>query len=212
MMRRLTIAIFLVVLCAHCAFAAPQGEYRAFTFTSPLGCVGLTTEYGGISDCYDTTTGGRYIWDQAEGHYVPAPSAAALITSVCTDAQYSTGLSVSVSQCTDLNAVPLPIVTDGATPSDSASMTIDWSAQSGTGPILLTTNTTVAFSNKTFNQREVIEFQQSASLSYTVTFSDATIKWCGGTTFVMTATNSKKDEVECRFDGTDTLCCPLQDF
>ena len=98
-------------------------------------------------------------------------------------------------------------------PTDAASLTFDCTAYKGFYPTILTTATSVTLSNLQVDLPFIMEFQQASSGGpYAVTFTN-TIKWQGGTTYVMTTTASKKDLVQCVKDpGGDLLCTPLQTF
>lgn len=126
--------------------------------------------------------------------------------------QTGTGTVSAAPGWTALNAIPKPVVTNSSSPTDAASLTIDWSVAAGFFVSILTTNTTVTFSNQVKNQRIVIEFQQAAAGGpFTVTWP-AGVKWLGGSAPTMTATASKKDMANCLYDGTDTLCIADQNF
>jgi hypothetical protein len=82
-MKRIALILLLLVFYAHNALAAPQGEYKAFTYTNALGCLGLTTEYGFIPDCYDVNQNwARYTWSQTLLHYVPGPVASLKVSQL----------------------------------------------------------------------------------------------------------------------------------
>ena len=110
-MRRILTLLFAALLFAGSAFAAPQGEYKAFAYTQPLGCIGLTTEYGGIPDCYDyNQSGARYEWSQTLRQYVPAPSPALTVSKLptCTDSFAKNAIAVvsdSSNPCVAGNAL-----------------------------------------------------------------------------------------------------------
>ena len=72
-MKKIALILFAVFTMLGSARAQSSGEYKAFVYNRPTGCIGQTTEEGLVPDCYDATQNwARYTWSYGLKHYVPA--------------------------------------------------------------------------------------------------------------------------------------------
>lgn len=110
-MRKFALILFALLIMLGNALAQSSGEYKAFVYNRPTGCIGQTTEEGGIPDCYDATQNwARYTWSQTLRQYVPGPEATLTVAKlpICTDSFAKNAIAVvsdSTNSCVAGNAL-----------------------------------------------------------------------------------------------------------